>query len=424
MEHPYLLILRRENVPALGCTEPAAAALAVAKAREVLGRSVETLRLWASGNVLKNAMGVGIPGTRQYGLRTAAALALAGGRSRDGLEVLRDVTDGQRAAAQRLLCSGVIQIELDPRPEPLYIRAECYGGGESAAAVILREHSRFHRVERNGASILEPRSSGEETDCGPECGALELPEIWRFIQSVPAGALAFLERGIEMNRAVAEEGLRHRYGLGVGRALYAKAAKSQDPAALSTARAAAAADARMAGCPLPVMSTAGSGNQGIATILPVVFYAEQLGAETDRVLHAVALSQLVTLYAKQYTGRLSCLCAAANAAAMGTACAVVYLRGGGVDAAERAIQNVAADTAGIICDGAKSGCALKLATGLRSAFLAADLAMDGICASGFEGIVHQDAGETIRGIGRLCKEGMCSADPVILRMMLENQAAL
>lgn len=424
MEHPYLLILQRENVPALGCTEPAAAALAVAKAREVLGRPVEALRLLVSGNVLKNAMGVGIPGTQQCGLKTAVALALAGGRSCDGLEVLQGVTDRQKREARQFLQTDLIHIELDPRPEPLYIRAECTGGGDSAAVVILREHDRFHRVERNGIVVLEPQCSDGNPDRGPESDALELSEIWRFIHRVSGEALAFLWRGAEMNRAVAQEGLRRRYGLGVGRRLYAKAASSQDPAALAIAQTVSAADARMAGCPLPVMSTAGSGNQGIATILPVAFFAEQLGKGRDSALRAVALSQLVTLYAKQYTGRLSCLCGAANAAAMGTACAAVYLLGGGFDAAERAIQNMAADTAGIICDGAKSGCALKLATGLQSAFLAADLAISGICVSASEGIVHQEVGQTIRNIGKLCREGMDSTDSVILQMMLEKQAAL
>ncbi len=423
MEHPYLSVLRRENVPALGCTEPAAAALAVAKAREVLGRPVEALRLLVSGNVLKNAMGVGIPGARQQGLKTAAALALAGGRSEDGLEVLKGVTGAQRAEAERIARAGVIQIELASRPETLYIRAECAGGGDSAAAVILREHSRIHRVERGGAVLWESGDSGGETDCGEgECG-LELAEIWRFVHSVPFSQLEFLRRGVEMNRAAAREGLRRRYGLGVGRMLYAGAAGTGDAASLAVAQAVSAADARMSGCPLPVMSTAGSGNQGIATILPAAFFAGQLGAEEDKTLRAVALSQLVALCAKQYTGRLSCLCGAANAAAMGTACAAVYLQGGEFDAVERAVLNVAADTAGVICDGAKPGCALKLATGLQSAFRAAALAMDGICVSGSEGIVHRSAEQTIRNIGRLCAEGMGSADPVILQIMLAKQDA-
>ena len=424
MEHPYLLILRQENVPALGCTEPAAAALAVAKAREALGRPVESLRLLVSGNVLKNAMGVGIPGSQQQGLKAAAALALAGGRSADGLEVLKSLTVAQKDEARRIMQTGIIQIMLAPQPEALYIRAECAGGGEQAAAVILREHSQIHRVERNGTVLWEAGNSPPESDGAPDHSALELSEIWSFVHSVPCGQLEFLRSGIAMNQAIAREGLRRRYGLGLGRMLYGKADKTRDAAALAVAQAVSAADARMAGCPLPVMSTAGSGNQGIATILPAVFFAQQLGAEEEHVLRAVALSQLVTLYAKQYTGRLSCLCGAANAAAMGTACAAVYLQGGGFDAMERAIQNMAADTAGVICDGAKPGCALKLATGLQSAFRAAALAVDGICVSGSEGIVHQNAGQTIRNIGRLCTEGMNSTDPVILQMMLAKQTVL
>ena len=408
----------------MGCTEPAAAALAVAKAREVLGRPVEGLRLQVSGNVLKNAMGVGIPGTQQQGLKVAAALALAGGKASDGLEVLNGTTDEQRAEAERLLRTDVIQIELASRPETLYIRAECTGGGGSAAAVILHEHSHFHSIERNGAIVWEAQDPSQEADDGPGYGTLELAGIWEFVQNVPCGQLAFLRRGVEMNLAIAQEGLRRRYGLGLGRRLYADAVQAQDAAALAVAQTVAAADARMAGCAMPVMSTAGSGNQGIATILPAVLFARQLGADEDRTLRAVALSQLVTLHSKQYTGRLSCLCGAANAAAMGTACAAVYLQGGGRDAVERAVRNMAADTAGVICDGAKPGCALKLATGLQAAFRAAALAVDGICVSGFEGIVHQDAGQTIRNIGRLCTEGMDPTDPVILQMMLAKQSGL
>lgn len=415
-------LLVRENVPSLGCTEPMAIAYASALAVELLGGGCDTLTLYVSPNILKNAMGVGIPGSTLVGGQIAAALAWVAGNPAYGLEVLRDVTPKDEQKARRLLEKGLVRINLADTDKKLYIRAVAAGGGNEGSVVICGQHTHVAERRKNGVLVSSAESESETET--PDLPALTLEQIWNFIHDVPARDLEFLQAGIDMNLRAAEEGLRNPYGLQLGRRLLdrQKSAGGSDPFLAAAALAAAAADARMAGCRLPVMTVTGSGNQGIATILPAAVLARRRGADQDRTLRAVALCQLVAIEAKQYTGRLSALCGAVNAAAAGVACAAVYLYGGSLGDACRAVQNVAGNVAGLICDGAKSSCSLKIVTGVLAAMQAAMLALHGSAVGGQDGIVSPCAEDTLKNLGRLANQGMQTTDQVILQIMLEKQS--
>ncbi len=414
-------LLVQENVPSLGCTEPMAIAYASALAVELLDGRCDTLTLYVSPNILKNAMGVGIPGSTLVGGQIAAALAWVAGNPAYGLEVLRDVTPEDEQKARRLLEKGLVRIKLADTGKKLYIRAVAAGGGNEGAVVICDQHTHVAERRKNGVLISEAETVAETESPAP---ALTLEQIWSFIQDVPARELEFLQTGIDMNLRAAEEGLCKPYGLQLGRRLLdrQKSSGGSDPFLTAAALAAAAADARMAGCQLPVMTVTGSGNQGIATILPTAVLARSLGVDHAHTLRAVALCQLVAIEAKQYTGRLSALCGAVNAAAAGVACAAVYLYGGSLRDACRAVQNVAGNVAGLICDGAKSSCSLKIVTGVLAAMQAAMLALHGSAVSGQDGIVSPCAEDTLKNLGRLAIQGMQTTDQVILQIMLEKQS--
>lgn len=415
-------LLVRENVPSLGCTEPMAIAYASALAVELLGGGCDTLTLYVSPNILKNAMGVSIPGSTLVGGQIAAALAWVAGNPAYGLEVLRDVTPKDEQKARRLLEKGLVRINLADTDKKLYIRAVAAGGGNEGSVVICGQHTHVAERRKNGVLVSSAESESETET--PDLPALTLEQIWNFIHDVPARDLEFLQAGIDMNLRAAEEGLRNPYGLQLGRRLLdrQKSAGGSDPFLAAAALAAAAADARMAGCRLPVMTVTGSGNQGIATILPAAVLARRRGADQARTLRAVALCQLVAIEAKQYTGRLSALCGAVNAAAAGVACAAVYLYGGSLGDACRAVQNVAGNVAGLICDGAKSSCSLKIVTGVLAAMQAAMLALHGSAVGGQDGIVSPCAEDTLKNLGRLANQGMQTTDQVILQIMLEKQS--
>lgn len=414
-------LLMRENVPSLGCTEPMAIAYASALAVELLDGRCDTLTLYVSPNILKNAMGVGIPGSTLIGGQIAAALAWVAGNPAYGLEVLRDVTPEDEKKARRLLEKGLVQIKLADTDKKLYIRAVAADSENEGSVVICDQHTHIAERWKNGV-LVSSEESESETEC-QDRPMLTLEQIWSFIQDVPTQELEFLQAGIDMNLLVAEEGFRKPYGLQLGRLLLERQKNTgcTAPFFSSAALAAAAADARMAGCQLPVMTVTGSGNQGIATILPVVALARHRNADQAHTLRAVALCQLVAIEVKQYTGRLSALCGAANAAAVGVACAAVYLYGGSLRDACHAVQNVVGNVAGLICDGAKSSCSLKIATGIQAAIQAAMLALNGIHVSGQDGIVSPCVEDTLKNLGRLGNQGMQITDQVILQIMLEKQ---
>ena len=419
-QQKYLKALKMEIKPALGCTEPIAVALAVAKARETLGMLPEGIELQVSRNILKNAMGVGIPGTGMVGLEIASALSAVAGDSAYGLEVLSGAGVEDYEAAKAYAAKGVIDVATKDTEKKLYIEARVFAKGEEALCVIEDAHTNITHVEKNG-QVLERRQTGVRHADVKADHALTVEGIYQFVTTVDVEELAFLKDVIAMNDAVAQEGLSRDYGMRVGRVLHG--GRTMEELTLSEyvcAYTSAAADARMAGCVLPVMSTAGSGNQGISASLPVAAAARKMKKSEEEMLRAEALSQLVTIHIKAYIGKLSPLCGCAIASSIGSSCGVVYLMGGGLKEIIFAIQDMIADISGMICDGAKSSCALKIASSVASAMQCAQLAMAGVSATGLDGIVAGNVELSIRNLANLGTAGMEKTDSVILDMMISK----
>ncbi len=421
MDHQhYLNALHGEIKPALGCTEPIAVALAVAKARETLGQLPEKVELWVSCNILKNAMGVGIPGTGMVGLEIASALSCVAGHSAYGLEVLSGASAKDYEAARAYAATGCIHVHTNETDKKLYIEAHAFGDGHEAVCIIEDAHTDITHVQLDD-TVIEHHAAQSAHPGASTMYDMDVSGIYDFITQVDVQELSFLKDVIAMNDAIAREGLTHDYGMRVGRVL--QDGRSMEDMSLSDyvcAYTAAAADARMAGCTLPVMSTAGSGNQGISASLPVAAAARKLGIPEEKMLRAEALSQLITIHIKSHIGKLSPLCGCAIASSIGSSGGVVYLLGGGLTQILFAIQNMIADISGLICDGAKSGCALKIASSLASAIQCAQLAMAGVTATKLDGIIAEDAEVSIRNLANLGSSGMKKTDQVILDMMISK----
>lgn len=416
----YLNVMKMEIKPALGCTEPIAVALAVAKARETLGVLPEKIELQVSCNILKNAMGVGIPGTGMVGLEIASALSAVAGHSAYGLEVLSGADTADYEAARAYADRGVISVATKDTDKKLYIEAHVFADGHEAVCIIEDAHTQITHVQLD-EQVIEHHSTGTRHADVKADHTLSVAGIYEFVMNVDVQELMFLKDVIAMNDAVAQEGLSQDYGMRVGRVL--QNGRTMEEMTLSEwvcAYTSAAADARMAGCTLPVMSTAGSGNQGITASLPVAAAARKLGKSKEEMLRAEALSQLVTIHIKSFIGKLSPLCACAIASSIGSSCGVVYLLGGGLEQIIFAVQNMIADISGLICDGAKSGCALKIASSVGSAMQCAQLAMAHVGATGLDGIVAENVELSIRNLASLGIDGMESTDRVILDMMISK----
>ena len=419
----YIRLIRSETAPAMGCTEPAAGALCAAAAAAQLGCAPESLAVEVSSYIFKNAMNVGIPGTGETGLDIACAMGALCPKPELGLSVLGEFDPGRLPEARRLARNTRISVaEGVPK---VYIRAVAHGGGSYGEAVIRDTHTGIVYLGRDGVPSMEkdmaPSSAPES---GGEGAQLDIPGIWQFGQEVPVSALYFLRELVQVNCAMAEEGLSHPYGLQVGRQMHSGTAAgliAEDTANFAAAYTAAAADARMSGCEQAVMSVAGSGNQGLTATLPVIAVARKSGKPEEVMLRALAISILTTIHAKEYIGRLSVLCGCGVASSIGVTAGVVYMLGGTLEQAEMGIRTMTADISGIVCDGAKPGCALKIATSVGAAMRAASFALSGIGASAHDGIVAGDVEETLRNLGELGADGMAAANQVILGMLLHKQ---
>ena len=415
----YLQILKEELLPAMGCTEPIAVALCTARAAELLGVPPEKIAVRLSANILKNAMGVGIPGTGMIGLPIAVALGALVGRSEYGLEVLRDVTPEAVARGRACIDEGRISIGLrEGIAEKLYIEVEVLGAGHRATAVIAGGHTRFVYLERDGAVELDERTPAADT--GAECEVpLTLQRVWDFATTAPLDELRFILETRRLNKAAAEKSFAGEYGHCIGRTLRRERELQVIGDSIFSrilSYTSAACDARMAGAMIPVMSNSGSGNQGIAATLPVVVYAEETGADEERTIRALTLSHLTVIYIKQSLGRLSALCGCV-VAATGSSCGIVYLMGGGYAQVAAAVKNMIANQTGMICDGAKPSCAMKLTSGVSTAVLSALMAMDGHCVTPVEGIIDEDVDKCIRNLTDIGRDGMCETDRLVLDIM-------
>ena len=418
-----LALLRKEVVPALGCTEPIAVALAAARAAETLGRTPERLYVEVSPNLLKNGMGVVVPGTGECGLGVAAAAGALAGKSSLGLECLRDLDPQQAQQACAMAASDAVELALPDNDILLYCAVTASAGSGTARAELRDSHDNITRVWKNGVQIFGQDEAGAAAGQGEDDWPLSLARVYDFAMHAPLEELSFILEAARMNRSVAEEGLRKEYGLGVGRSMEDRIHRnilSDDMATFAIKLTAAAADARMAGVQMAVMSNSGSGNQGITCTMPVVACAVRLGKSDEELVRALIASHLTSIHIKHHLGRLSAHCGA-MVAGTAAACGIVLLLGGGLPEMERTIRNMVGDMAGMICDGAKSSCALQVASAVSAGLQAAMLAMDGKSVPGREGIVDDDIEACIANLGRLGSSGMREADKVILDIMLKKK---
>ena len=419
----YVAILKTELVPALGCTEPIAIAFAAAKARDVLGSFPETIRVEASGNIVKNVQGVTVPNSGGLkGVDVAATLGAVGGDAENGLEVLAHITEADIEKAKKLIDSGFCICSLVDGKDNLYIRVTVKNGEDTAIVVVSEKHTNIVYIEKNGKVLIDVKSTGVKNDTGNEANKslLSVKDIIDFANEVNIDDVrAVIERQIEYNTAISKEGLAHEYGARIGRTLE-KLYDKNDVRVRARAAAAAGSDARMSGCPLPVVINSGSGNQGMTVSLPVIEYAKEWHVPHDKLIRALVLANLIALLQKRYIGSLSAFCGAV-CAATGAGCGITYLHGGGEDAVARTITNTLADVGGIVCDGAKPSCAAKIASAVDAAILGFELgSQEGIAFKSGEGLVKKSAEDTIRSFGRMGREGMRSTDTEILHIMLEK----
>lgn len=411
-------LIHREVVPAIGCTEPVAVALCVARATELLGRRPEKISLMLSGNIIKNAMGVGIPGTGMIGLPIAVALGALVGKSEYGLEVLKDVTPEALELGRAFIDENRITIGHHKNPPSnLHIEAVVQAGDDTAKAVISGAHTNFVYLEQNGKVLksesLESRNAEEDE--------LKLTEkmVYEFATTVPLDKIRFILEAGWMNRDAARLALKEDYGHGLGKVIRNEGLHlfGDTPIRHILSMTSAACDARMGGAQVPVMSNSGSGNQGITATLPVVCYAEDSGASEEDLARALALSSLTSIYIKQSLGRLSALCGCV-VASTGASSGLVYLMGGGFKEVCAAIKNMVANLTGMICDGAKPSCAMKITSGVSTAMMSALLAMNGKCVTSQEGIISDDIDETIHNLTSIGREAMTETDQLVLDIMV------
>lgn len=416
-----IALIHQEVVPAIGCTEPIAVALCVARASEILNnRHPQRITAQLSANILKNAMGVGIPGTDMIGLPIAIALGALIGKSEYGLEVLKDCTPEAVEGGKQLIDAQAIQISLkEGIKEKLYIEVCCEADGNKATAIISGGHTHFVYESLNDNVLLNIRSDAS-SEAGDKEVDLNLKKVFEFATTTPIEEIRFILEAKRLNKAAAERSLAGNYGHELGKTLRESRSEKHlmgdNTFTHILSYTSAACDARMAGAMIPVMSNSGSGNQGIAATLPVVVYAEDNQKTEEELIRALTLSHLTVIYIKQSLGRLSALCGCV-VAATGSSCGITYLMGGGYEQVAYAVKNMIANLTGIICDGAKPSCALKLTSGVSTAVLSAILAMEQKCVTAVEGIIEDDVDLSIRNLTRIGSEGMNETDKMVLDIM-------
>lgn len=415
-------LVRRQVVPAVGCTEPGCVALAVSRATELLGCTPEKIEARLSANILKNAMGVGIPGTGMTGLPVAIALGALIGRSEYALQVLKDCTPEAVAQARQYIEEGRVCVSLkDDAPDKLYVEVTCTAGGHTATAVIACEHTRFVRLEKDGVQLTEASSSGVGGTSAPGTDAPELTlhKVWEYATTMPLSEISFINEARLLNEQAASASLKGNYGHCLGKALSRPLGRGIMGDSIFShilSSTSAACDARMAGANIPVMGNSGSGNQGICATNPVVVFAEENHNTEEELTRALILSHLTAIYIKMHLGSLSALCGCV-VASTGAGCGITYLMGGNYEQVTFTVKNMIANLTGMICDGAKPSCALKLTSGVSTAVLSAMLAMQGNCVESVEGIIDDSVDQSIRNLCDIGAEAMNETDRHVLHIM-------
>lgn len=420
-----LNILIEDVKPAMGCTEPVAVALACAKAKELLGEEIVKHRVLVSPNVYKNGLCVGIPGTDRVGLKISVALGFIGGESKNGLRVLETITKEEVKIAEEYMDNTPISVSPADTKEKVYIEVILEGKNNTSRVIIRTKHDNFVYLEANGEVLLseerlEEVATTSEVLQENVLDTITIKELVQSVEDMEFKDIEFLLEGISMNEQIANYGLENKIGVGVGYGMKQSIEKGllgddlMNNAMMITA---AAADARMNGVKLPVMSSNGSGNNGITAILPIVAYNKKFPQSDERLARALAISHLVTAYVKNFTGRLSAVCGCGVAASTGATAGISWLMDGNIKQIEGAMENIVASLSGMICDGAKSGCSLKLASSASAAIQNAIIATQDCIVPPLTGIVGTSVEESIRNLGKVADKGMTTTDKVIINVM-------
>ena len=419
-----IALINKEVVPAIGCTEPMAVALCTSKAATTLGKRPERIEVLLSPNMLKNAMGVGIPGTGMIGLPIAVSLGALIGKPEYELEVLKDLTPDTLEAGKQYIEDADIDIKLkDGDVDKLYIEVNCRAGNDVATAIISGSHTHFVYVERNGEVVMDARKGGNAGDAASDDIQLNLPLVYEFATTSPLDEIRFILKTKEYNMKAAELSIKGNYGHCLGKTMdrpLSHGIFGNNIFSHILSRTASACDARMGGAMIPVMSNSGSGNQGICATNPVVVYAMENENTEEELIRALTLSHLTAIYIKQSLGKLSALCGCV-VASTGSSCGITYLMGGDYQRVCNSVKNMVANLTGMICDGAKPSCALKISSGVSTALLSALLSMEGKCVTSAEGIVDEDVDQCIHNLTSIGAEAMRATDDMVLNIMTHKK---
>ena len=417
----YIKILKEELVPAMGCTEPIAIAYAAAKAAEVLAEKISRLHVSCSGNIVKNVKGVIVPNSGgQKGIEAAAILGAVGGDPSKELEVISNATDEARAVTRDLVRKNICTVSLAEDVPNLYIEVTAEGENHKSTVKIENFHTNITLIKRDDEILVErpPEKVSVKTQSSADKKVMTLKGIIDFADTLKISDVEeIFDRQVDYNVRISQEGLDNKWGACIGKTIIET--WGNDVRSCACARAAAGSDARMSGCPLPVVINSGSGNQGITVTLPVVEYAEKWRISREKMYRALAVSNLVSLYIKHYIGSLSAFCGAVSAAS-GAGAAITYMAGGDYASVGRTITNTLANVGGIVCDGAKPSCAAKIASSVHAAILAHHMSMNHEQFMGGEGFVEEDVERTIKNMGYIGKIGMKETDREILNVMIDR----
>lgn len=414
-------LMQQEIIPAVGCTEPIAVSLCTARATEVLGEIPDKVDVYLSTNILKNAMGVGIPGTGMNGLLIAIALGATRGKSEKGLELLDNLSPLELDQGKRFIRDKIININIKENiSEKLYIEVQCTKKGNKSIAIISGSHTSFSLIELNGTKLYENSESAKQEINNK--AQLTFSKIYQYATESPIEELDFILEAAKMNKKAAEKSNYGHFGHNVSKNIKGETGQrifGDNLHSRMVSATAGACDVRMAGAMVTVMSNSGSGNQGIAATLPVLTFAENIGASEDQLIRALILSNLSMIYIKQHIGRLSALCGCV-VASTGSSCGITYLMGGNYDQITYSAKNMIANITGMICDGAKPSCALKIASGVSTATLSALMAIEDEVVTSQEGIIDQDIDQSIRNLALIGNNGMAETDKIVLDILINK----
>ena len=413
-------MVKQDAVPALGCTEPVAVAYAGAAAREYITGNIEDIDIKVSKNIYKNGKSVIIPNTNEWGLDLAGALGVLGGDKKDELMVLRKIDKETIKVAHQIIKEEKIKVDYMDNVSDVFVRITVYTSNEKVEVVLKNCHTHIETIKVNGKTVFENKTENKNKISSDFLIKLSFTEIREICETIPIDELAFIEDGIKMNKNAAETGLNWDKGLKAGitlKKLQDKGILCNDAPTKARILTAAAADIRMGGGDCPIMTSGGSGNQGLGVVLPITVVAEEKGIGKEKLMRAIFLAHVINKYIKVYTGKLSAMCGCAIAAGIGASAGIAWLLGGNDEQIQGACQNLLSNLTGMICDGAKETCSLKLSTSAGEAVIAAYLAMENIIVHSNIGIIGETIEDTINNLGILCRDGLANIDSVIIDIM-------